>query len=151
MGRPSSAPLGPGELDANAVADILGAPLATVWSYGNKGRITRLRPGVYDEASVLAIAAAGTYRPAVKVEWGVEEEAWLGDALCKGSDPEWWHPPRGASLAAQKAVCAECTVRAECLEYAMRTHQTVGVWGGTSERERRRIRQSARQLESEVA
>jgi WhiB family redox-sensing transcriptional regulator len=61
-------------------------------------------------------------------------------AECKGMDPELFHPNRGEDTAAAKAVCAECLSRVECLEYALANNEKVGIWGGTSERERRALR-----------
>jgi WhiB family transcriptional regulator, redox-sensing transcriptional regulator len=49
-------------------------------------------------------------------------------------------PERGHSSKAAKALCAECCVKAECLEYALERKEAFGVWGGTSERDRRKIR-----------
>jgi hypothetical protein len=55
-------------------------------------------------------------------------------------DAELFHPNRGEDTAAAKAVCAECLVRVECLEYALANAEKFGIWGGTSERERRAMR-----------
>jgi len=63
---------------------------------------------------------------------------WHRHANCVGVDPDLFFPVRGESTREAKAVCAGCAVRAECLEHAVGEH--FGVWGGTSERERRRIR-----------
>ena len=59
---------------------------------------------------------------------------------CRGLDPELFHPERGGSTTDAKAVCGSCRVRVPCLEWALATRQPQGIWGGTSERERRRIR-----------
>ncbi len=59
-----------------------------------------------------------------------------GARCAEVGDPELWHPPRGNSAAAARAVCADCPVRAACLEVAMTTPVS-GIWGGTSETERR--------------
>jgi WhiB family redox-sensing transcriptional regulator len=48
------------------------------------------------------------------------------------------------AIAAAKAICTECAVRAECLEFAVTTNQEYGIWGGTSEEERRDIRRARR-------
>lgn len=69
----------------------------------------------------------------------VAELAWQDDALCAETDPETFFPEKGGSTKEAKAVCVECIVRAECLEYALATLQQHGVWGGRSERERRRL------------
>lgn len=65
--------------------------------------------------------------------------AWQEDAGCAEVDPELWFPEKGGSVREAKGVCGECLVRAECLEYALDTGQRFGIWGGKSERERRRL------------
>lgn len=77
----------------------------------------------------------------------VERPEWFELAACRGMNPELFFPARGESVAQTKAVCRECDVQAECLAYAMNTGEHHGMWGGFSERERRRLRagQSARQ------
>ncbi len=67
-------------------------------------------------------------------------EGWERFGACVGVDPDLFFPVRGGPVKQAKAVCAGCQVRAECLEFAVRTNQTVGIWGGTSYRERRRLR-----------
>lgn len=64
-------------------------------------------------------------------------------AACRGLDPDLFFPERGASLAPAKAVCATCPVTEACLEYALEHHEP-GVWGGTGDIERRRIRRERR-------
>ena len=66
--------------------------------------------------------------------------AWQGAALCAQTDPEAFFPEKGGSVKAAKAVCMACTVRAECLDYAMAHDERFGIWGGTSERERRKLK-----------
>ena len=65
---------------------------------------------------------------------------WQNDARCTEVDPEIFFPERGGSSRAARTVCAQCNVRAQCLEYALNNKEQFGIWGGTSERERRRIR-----------
>jgi WhiB family redox-sensing transcriptional regulator len=55
-------------------------------------------------------------------------------------EADLFFPERGASTKEAKAVCAACTVRETCLEYALAHGEKHGIWGGKSERERRRIR-----------
>lgn len=69
--------------------------------------------------------------------------AWQMRALCSQTDPEAFFPEKGGSTREAKTVCAECEVRAECLEYALANDERFGIWGGLSERERRRLRRSA--------
>lgn len=69
---------------------------------------------------------------------------WMDEALCAQVDTEVFFPPKGGSSAPARRVCAMCVVSAECLEYALRMDMRHGVWGGKSERQRRRMK-SARQ------
>lgn len=62
---------------------------------------------------------------------------WQDDALCTQTDPEAFFPEMGGSTRDGKKVCAQCQVRADCLDYALATNQRFGIWGGLSERERR--------------
>jgi len=68
--------------------------------------------------------------------------SWWDLAACRRVDPEVFFPvaaagPARAQVTRAKAVCASCGVRQKCLEYALATHEVHGVWGGTSEDERR--------------
>ena len=68
---------------------------------------------------------------------------WQDAALCLQVDPEIFFPEKGGSTRAAKRVCAACTARPECLEFALETDQPHGIWGGMSEPERRRLRRQA--------
>ena len=70
----------------------------------------------------------------------VQAETWRPDAACRSTDPDLFFPERGASTKEAKAVCRGCVVREDCLEYALANGEKFGIWGGLSERERRRIR-----------
>ena len=65
--------------------------------------------------------------------------AWWFAGLCAQTDPELFFPEKGGSVREAKAVCAGCPVRAQCLEHALAHGERFGVWGGLSERERRRL------------
>ena len=65
---------------------------------------------------------------------------WQERALCSQTDPEAFFPEKGGSTREAKRVCRSCEVRAECLEYALENDERFGIWGGLSERERRRIK-----------
>ena len=69
--------------------------------------------------------------------------AWQTDALCAQTDPEAFFPEKGGSTRDAKKICASCEVRSECLEYALENDERFGIWGGLSERERRRLRRQA--------
>ena len=73
----------------------------------------------------------------------VDEEVleWQAKALCSQTDPEAFFPEKGGSTREAKSVCWSCEVRVECLEYALEHHENFGIWGGLSERERRRERE----------
>jgi WhiB family transcriptional regulator, redox-sensing transcriptional regulator len=74
------------------------------------------------------------------------ERRWQEQANCLGVDPDLFFPERGASTREAKAVCRSCEVQGDCLEYALAHGEKFGIWGGLSERERRRVRR-ARALE----
>ena len=73
----------------------------------------------------------------------VEEESWQDRALCAQTDPEAFFPEKGGSTREAKKICTGCEVKAECLEYALANDERFGIWGGLSERERRRIKREA--------
>lgn len=73
------------------------------------------------------------------------EESWRHDAACSEVSGDFWFPEAGGSARQAKEICAVCSVRTECLQYALENWADgtrYGIWGGTSERERRRIYQA---------
>ena len=85
--------------------------------------------------------------PASSLALGAADYGWRDEALCRDTDPELFFPIGTTGLALvqidrAKQVCAECTVRTECLDFALETNQDAGVWGGLSEEERRAIRRA---------
>jgi WhiB family redox-sensing transcriptional regulator len=71
----------------------------------------------------------------------VEDElSWQERALCAQTDPEAFFPEKGGSTRDAKKVCVGCEVRSECLEYALQHDERFGIWGGLSERERRKFK-----------
>ena len=103
------------------------------------------------------------YRPSVPQDWFVDPVklgmpgirsasivedddnplAWQTDALCAQTDPEAFFPEKGGSTREAKKVCLSCDVRSECLEYALGHDERFGIWGGLSERERRKLKKRA--------
>ena len=85
----------------------------------------------------------------VPLEHGVEcsddaeDLGWQDRALCAQTDPEAFFPEKGGSTREAKKVCRGCEVRAECLEFALEKDERFGIWGGMSERERRRLKREA--------
>ena len=75
---------------------------------------------------------------------GVHREEWLDAGVCRNEDPELFFPitssgPSARQIDAAKAICQRCGVQDQCLHYALESSQNYGVWGGTSEEERRRM------------
>ena len=69
-----------------------------------------------------------------------DEQEWQERALCAQTDPEAFFPEKGGSTREAKRICQGCEVRAECLEYALAHDERFGIWGGLSERERRKLK-----------
>ena len=101
--------------------------------------------------------AANDYRAGVPDDWfvdpitlgvpGVRQNvdddnplAWQSDSLCAQTDPEAFFPEKGGSTRDAKKICQSCEVRTRCLEYALENDERFGIWGGLSERERRKLR-----------
>ncbi|MDQ1034222.1 WhiB family redox-sensing transcriptional regulator [Streptomyces sp. V3I8] len=75
-------------------------------------------------------------------------EGWREDAECRTVDPDLFFPigntgPALVQIEDAKSVCRRCPVQAQCLEWALETGQSIGVWGGRSEGERRALRRRA--------
>jgi WhiB family redox-sensing transcriptional regulator len=68
---------------------------------------------------------------------------WQEAALCAQTDPEAFFPEKGGSTREAKRICSRCEVKGECLEYALGHNERFGIWGGLSERERRRLQRGA--------
>lgn len=69
-----------------------------------------------------------------------EDNDWQERALCAQTDPEAFFPEKGGSTREAKRICLGCEVRDQCLEYALANDERFGIWGGLSERERRRLK-----------
>ncbi|CAM3253853.1 Transcriptional regulator WhiB [Stackebrandtia soli] len=70
---------------------------------------------------------------------------WQERALCAQTDPEAFFPEKGGSTREAKRICTRCEVKAECLEFALAHDERFGIWGGLSERERRKAKREARE------
>jgi WhiB family transcriptional regulator, redox-sensing transcriptional regulator len=68
------------------------------------------------------------------------DDQWQERALCAQTDPEAFFPEKGGSTREAKRICMGCEVRNACLEYALAHDERFGIWGGLSERERRRLK-----------
>jgi WhiB family transcriptional regulator, redox-sensing transcriptional regulator len=100
------------------------------------------RPNVPDDWFVdpVRLGVPGVRRPAQ--DDADEQLAWQADSLCAQTDPEAFFPEKGGSTRDAKRICSSCEVRAQCLEYALENDERFGIWGGLSERERRKLRRS---------
>ncbi len=67
------------------------------------------------------------------------ELQWMHNGNCRNYPPAAFFPSDGVGVDAARRICADCPVKDQCLEYALTSRIDHGVWGGTSERERRRI------------
>ena len=87
---------------------------------------------------------AGQTRTALEMTlddlFGAVEQEWQEQALCAQTDPEAFFPEKGGSTREAKRICQGCPVRDECLEFALEHDERFGIWGGLSERERRRLK-----------
>lgn len=70
-------------------------------------------------------------------------EDWRAAGLCARTDPDLWFSPGAVEHREAKRICRDCPVRSQCLQYAMETPVDHGVWGGLTERERRRYRRQS--------
>ncbi|KAA1248221.1 WhiB family transcriptional regulator [Mycobacterium simiae] len=68
------------------------------------------------------------------------DEQWYSQALCPQTDPEAFFPDKGGSTKDAKKICLRCRVKKECLQWALDHDERFGIWGGLSERERRRLK-----------
>ena len=97
--------------------------------------MTCIRPGLQ-----WSQGAAG---PVIEALAGDETSDWRDYALCAQTDPEAFFPEKGGSTREAKKTCRGCFVREQCLTYALEHDERFGVWGGLSERERRRMKREA--------
>lgn len=155
-----------------------GTRVAAEWGHVSRKRVVKLRQ-VHDAytrgrghptVEEMAAAQPSNTCPCVRcIDWRLIEarstsqtiavltpllEAapeWTAAANCRGVDPDRFFPARGESHEPAAAICAACVVQDDCLQYALDTRQKHGVWGGVSERARRRMRKDRKTNDSEVA
>lgn len=95
-----------------------------------------------DTAYSAARRARGTSRPTPDLV--IIHEPWMDGALCAQVDMDIFYPEKGGTTRPAKAICARCDVQSECLIFALEHDERFGVWGGKSERERRRLNRGTR-------
>jgi WhiB family redox-sensing transcriptional regulator len=98
--------------------------------------------------------SSGTFTGAptflMQIDGGGMDTAWMSDSKCRELPPETFFPSDGVGVEIARRICADCPVKGPCLEYALYNRIEHGVWGGASERERRRIARR-RRLTAKVA
>jgi WhiB family transcriptional regulator, redox-sensing transcriptional regulator len=97
------------------------------------------RPGATPRPHLTLVQDAPEV-PEVFESGPVTTDQWQDRALCAQTDPEAFFPEKGGSTREAKKICLGCEVRTECLEYALAHDERFGIWGGLSERERRRLK-----------
>jgi len=110
--------------------------------------MTGYRSGVPENWFVdpVNLGVPGVRRPSQTPERADAEDTalgWQADALCAQTDPEAFFPEKGGSTRDAKRICTTCDVRDQCLEYALQNDERFGIWGGLSERERRKLKRRA--------
>jgi WhiB family redox-sensing transcriptional regulator len=106
--------------------------------------MSEYRPGVPDDWFVdpVQLGVPGVRKPRPD-ETEENPLAWQADSLCAQTDPEAFFPEKGGSTRDAKRICTSCEVKAQCLDYALQNDERFGIWGGLSERERRKLRKRA--------
>ena len=89
------------------------------------------------------VERASAVRELFLLDGDAEDGGWQERALCAQTDPEAFFPEKGGSTREAKKVCLTCEVRNDCLESALMKDERFGIWGGLSERERRKLKKKA--------
>ena len=105
---------------------VLGAPQTVIPSAGLSGAARVHLTLVPEPVEQLALTP--------------DDDLWQEKALCAQTDPEAFFPEKGGSTREAKRICLGCEVRDACLDYALANDERFGIWGGLSERERRRLK-----------
>jgi WhiB family redox-sensing transcriptional regulator len=101
---------------------------------------TDIRPAPATAASRPQLSLVPDQADEWEVDPATTEDQWQERALCAQTDPEAFFPEKGGSTREAKRICLGCEVRDECLDYALAHDERFGIWGGLSERERRRLK-----------
>jgi WhiB family redox-sensing transcriptional regulator len=106
------------------------------------GAASRSHLSVVPDASSVVPDASSVVPDAAEMLEPVHaaSDQWQDRALCAQTDPEAFFPEKGGSTREAKKICLGCEVRTQCLEYALAHDERFGIWGGLSERERRRLK-----------
>jgi WhiB family redox-sensing transcriptional regulator len=119
-----------------------------VWAAIPPGGVQDPEP-VEAEPFLTALMTPGVVLPSAESLLG--RPKWMDRGACRGADQDRFYPERGHSVREAKALCRECEVCAECLDYAMVNVERYGIWGGLSEKQRRKLRRDANRTKSQVS
>jgi WhiB family transcriptional regulator, redox-sensing transcriptional regulator len=114
------------------MSDAMSETLSTTWTSAPTGA-----------DSLTAATSPPVFLSLARNEDEGVELAWQEQSLCAQTDPEAFFPEKGGSTREAKRICVGCEVKSECLEYALAHDERFGIWGGLSERERRRLKRMA--------
>lgn len=119
--------------------------MINLWSEGGEGvEDSAGQPALHIAKSPALHIAKSQTRSALEVTlddlFGAMEQEWQEQALCAQTDPEAFFPEKGGSTREAKRICQACPVQDDCLEFALENDERFGIWGGLSERERRRLK-----------
>lgn len=98
------------------------------------------QPDLQELAAIVGLRGTAELDELADIFGLPEETNWQERALCAQTDPEAFFPEKGGSTREAKRICGGCAVRSQCLEYALEHDERFGIWGGLSERERRRLK-----------
>ena len=106
------------------------------------GHVNQVTKPVRDD---LCLEAPVALSSAHLLSLTIASDEWRRNAACRDTDPDLFFPvgttgPAIEQIDNAKAVCRQCDAQADCLEFALATNQDSGIWGGTSEEERRKLR-----------
>ena len=102
------------------------------WGSG-EGRLVASARSSEPSVTVTSLSKDGTTRLR---EVAMQKDSWLDQAACRGMDTDLFYPTQNG-LREYREICSGCPVRSQCLEFGLR--EPLGIWGGASARERRRI------------
>jgi len=119
---------------------VLGEPVAVDGAPDEQGAAPEPTPAVAPSRPELTLVEVDGWGTGRHPGMTPEDPGWQELALCAQTDPEAFFPEKGGSTREAKRVCQSCEVRQECLEYALGNDERFGIWGGLSERERRRLK-----------
>ncbi len=100
------------------------------------------RPDLKDSLLVKELRSRSVSLPSITIDM-----SWMLESACRGEGSDTFFPENGAGVNKARQYCAKCSVRKECLEYALLNRIEEGVWGGASQRQRVNILRERKMLQ----